>query len=265
MALAAAAPGGRMIRWVFLDIGNVLWDEDPLTYFSFRRHVEAVRAVRPDLTFDALLAAREAKALAGSRWPVHEVTSAILNERRCVELWEETSRDARARFTALSPPIAGAIELIRGLAGRFRLGLIANQPRQCRGRLAELGLLECFEVTALAEEEGVFKPDPALFARALDRARALPAECLMVGDRLDDDVTPAAAIGMATAWVRWPDRLAKGWMPDDPDAHSYVRSLGRVARAVAARVGGVVPAITVDETRELAAAIDGYARVPNVS
>ncbi len=70
--------------------------------------------------------------------------------------------------------IPGATEVVERLARRYRLGLIANQGRECRGRLAELGLLGRFDVVALSEEVGRFKPDPALFEDALDRAGAPP-------------------------------------------------------------------------------------------
>ena len=71
-----------MLEWIFLDVGNVLLDEDPLTYLSFRRHAEAVLRAHPGSTFRDLLAACEARAAAGSRWPVSEVVSAFLDEPR---------------------------------------------------------------------------------------------------------------------------------------------------------------------------------------
>src|SRR5437868_3323302 len=193
-----------MVRWVFFDVGNVLLDEDPLTYRSFRRHVEAVRRVRLDRTYLDLLAEREACAVAGSRWPVHEVVSAYLDETRCAAVWEATAHEIRAAFAALSPPVVGAAALIDRLAAHHRLGLIANQGGECRAWLAALGWLDRFEVVAFSEELGVSKPDPALFRHALAIAGVAPAQTLMVGDRLDNDIAPAAALGMATAWVRWP-------------------------------------------------------------
>lgn len=218
-----------MIRWVFLDVGNVLLDEDCLSYFVFRRHVEAIRRVRPDLTFGALLARREARARSGSRWPVFDVASEFLGPRRVAEVWESIGREVRASFGALTPPIVGAAALLDRLSRRYRLGLIANQPREGRTRLAELGWLDRFEVVALSEDEGFAKPDERLFRLALERAGADPSEALMIGDRLDNDIAPAAALGMATALVRWPVRSEKGWAPTEADGRDYLRSLERLA------------------------------------
>jgi 5'-nucleotidase len=246
-------------RWVFLDVGDVLLDEDPLTYRSFRRHVEAVQRVRPDLTFRELLAAREARAAAGSRWPVYEVVSAVLDEAACAAAWASAEREVRAEFAALSPLIDGADALVERLARRYWLGLIANQGPECRARLAALGLFDHFTVVALSEERGLFKPDPGLFRWAIERAGASPSRCVMVGDRLDNDVAPARALGLATIWVRWPRRAAKGWRPDDPEALAYRDSLERSSAPASAPGSHVRPSLAIDTIGELDAALDGLA------
>jgi HAD superfamily hydrolase (TIGR01509 family) len=234
-------------RWVFLDVGNVLLDEDPLTYRVFRRHVEAVQRVRPEMTFQELLAAREARAAAGSRWPVHEVISAFLDEAECAEVWGAVEREVRAEHSMLSPLIPGADALVARLSRHYRLGVIANQGPECRAWLATLGLLEHFAVIALSEERGLFKPDLELFRWAIERAGASPSDCVMVGDRLDNDIAPAQAVGMATVWVRWPRRAAKGWRTDDPDALAYRDALERSS----APASLVRPGLTIETIVEL--------------
>ena len=46
------------------------------------------------------------------------------------------------------------------------------------------------------------KPDPRLFHLSLNRAGCPADEALMVGDRLDNDIAPAKAVGMQTVWIR---------------------------------------------------------------
>jgi HAD superfamily hydrolase (TIGR01509 family) len=244
-----------MIRWVFLDVGNILLDEDPLTFHVFSRHVEAIREARPEKTFELVLAEREARAEAGSAWPLHEVAAAYLGEDRCAEVWEAVDREVRARFAKLSPLIPGALSLVQELKARYRLGLIANQGPECRERLLDLGLWHHFEVTALGELEGVFKPDQALFRRALERAECRANECLMVGDRLDNDLAPAAALGMDTAWVTWPRRAEKGWNPRATFACAYLASLERIALRTAQRQGGPKPGLEVETISALLPAL----------
>ncbi len=47
-----------------------------------------------------------------------------------------------------------------------------------------------------AEEARVSKPDPAFFLGAMERSGARAATTVMVGDRMDNDVAPAVALGM---------------------------------------------------------------------
>lgn len=47
------------IRWVFLDVGNVLFNDDPLMAVVYRRMWEAIRRRRPAFSFSSLMAERE--------------------------------------------------------------------------------------------------------------------------------------------------------------------------------------------------------------
>ena len=149
-----------MIRWVLLDVGNVLLDEDPLTFVSFRRHTEAVRRVDPERSFLDLLAERERRAATGSRWPVFDVVSQFLDEAACTAVWEQTAAEVRARYTELSPVIPGAPAMVQRLAERYKLGLIANQAHECRQALMAHGLLDRFEVVAFSDDLGNRSPIP---------------------------------------------------------------------------------------------------------
>ena len=79
--------------------------------------------------------------------------------------------------------------------------LAGNQPAQRRDELERLDL-PCDRI-ATSADFGVEKPDPDFFDAVLDLARAAdPARVLYVGDRVDNDVLPAAAAGLRTCWLR---------------------------------------------------------------
>lgn len=86
-------------------------------------------------------------------------------------------------------------------AAGFRVIIAGNQPAQ---RSAELRALQLGVTEIVTSEElGVEKPDPAFFAAVCQRAGAPdPSRLLYVGDRVDRDVLPAAAFGMATCWLQ---------------------------------------------------------------
>ena len=85
---------------------------------------------------------------------------------------------------------------------RRDLGVIANQAKGLKARLGDWGVLPYFSVVASSWEAGFAKPDPALFRYALSLAACVPEEAVMIGDRLDNDIFPAKALGMKTVWLR---------------------------------------------------------------
>lgn len=84
----------------------------------------------------------------------------------------------------------------------YHLGVIANQQPGLAKRLEEWGLGQLFEVIASSAEIGYAKPSREIFEKALAMADCTPQESVMVGDRLDNDILPAKAIGMKTVWLR---------------------------------------------------------------
>jgi FMN phosphatase YigB (HAD superfamily) len=83
----------------------------------------------------------------------------------------------------------------------YRLAIIANQPARRTADLRALGIDA--EVIAMSEELGVHKPDAGFFRRSLELMGGPdPTDVAYVGDRLDNDVRPAAAAGMRAVWLR---------------------------------------------------------------
>ncbi|HPR40347.1 MAG TPA: HAD family hydrolase, partial [Oscillospiraceae bacterium] len=99
-------------------------------------------------------------------------------------------------------PYPGAADLLAALAGRYRLGIVANQAAGTEDRLRNWGLRDYFEIVCSSAELGVSKPDLLIFETALEQANAVPESCFMIGDRLDNDIAPAKKLGMGTVWIR---------------------------------------------------------------
>ncbi len=97
----------------------------------------------------------------------------------------------------------GIADLLAQLVARgLRLGLAANQPAHVLERLDALGLGHFFQHREVSGIHGYSKPDARLFLRACADLGVAPAECLMVGDRVDNDIVPAKALGMRTVLFR---------------------------------------------------------------
>lgn len=88
------------------------------------------------------------------------------------------------------------------LSQKYKIGIIANQVLGTEGRLAQMGILKYIDLIVASAEAGVSKPDLEIFKIALDRAMCKPEQAVMIGDRLDNDISPAKQLGMKTVWIR---------------------------------------------------------------
>jgi HAD superfamily hydrolase (TIGR01662 family) len=80
------------------------------------------------------------------------------------------------------------------------VGIAGNQTVRAGAILRSLDL-PC-DMVATSDDWGVSKPDPSFFEALSKKTSFSPEETLYVGDRLDNDIRPAAAMGFKTALIR---------------------------------------------------------------
>lgn len=94
-----------------------------------------------------------------------------------------------------------AIPTLRALkAAGYGVGIVANQPEGVVEQLEAMDLE--IDVIASAASLGVAKPDPRFFHHIVDLCGVPAREIVYVGDRLDNDILPAQAIGMRAVFIR---------------------------------------------------------------
>jgi putative hydrolase of the HAD superfamily len=135
----------------------------------------------------------------------------------------------------LRPEIDG---LLRRLHGRgVPLGIVANQPAAARERLQRAGIGELFAYQGLSALTGWRKPDPRAFQAAAEALAVPAAACIMVGDRIDNDIVPAKALGIAA--IRFKTGRHRRQMPrsaaEMPDAE--VTDVRELEAAITALLG----------------------------
>ena len=179
-----------MDRWVVLDVGETLIDESRI--WTIWADVLGI----PRLTFMAVLGAAIQRGGQYGR---------IFDEFGIDEAsWRSRVPEVEKRYGGfqeqdLYPDARRAVDGLKGLG--YRVGLVANQPASRTTELRALGFEA--ELIAMSDEMGVHKPNPAFFARVLEMAgNPQPAQLAYAGDRVDNDVIPAAAAGMRAIWVR---------------------------------------------------------------
>ncbi len=109
----------------------------------------------------------------------------------------------RAMLASLSfSPYPDAVPALRELRGRGeRLVICSNWDRSLPDWLAGSGLLELVDGVVTSADAGSAKPDPGIFARALELAGASAGSSVHVGDSPDKDVEGARRAGIRPVLV----------------------------------------------------------------
>jgi HAD superfamily hydrolase (TIGR01509 family) len=131
-------------------------------------------------------------------------------------------------------PLPGAIELLKEIRALGMRNVIASNTywRDAESYWQDfrlLGMADCVDAIVTSVDAGHLKPHPAVFEMAMRVAKSPPERCVVIGNREENDIEPALALGMRTILV----------YPDDPRpassrAHAVVPDLWECARALKA-------------------------------
>ena len=125
----------------------------------------------------------------------------------------------------LYPDAVPCLRTLRALG--YTVGIAGNQPEDAEQAIKDMGLQ--VDLVASSERWGVAKPDPAFFSKLIETARVSPSAIALVGDRLDNDVLPALACGMAGILIkRGPWGRLHATLPDHVRASAVIESLAEL-------------------------------------
>jgi putative hydrolase of the HAD superfamily len=185
----------RGTRAVLLDaLGTLVELEPPWTHLAAALAIDPdehlVGAVRAEMAYyrDHSDEGRDAASLADLRARCASVLSRKLGR----EVPVQTMMDA-IRFRAF-PDAAPALAELRGLG--LRLVCVSNWDASLPDVLARCGLDGGLDGVVTSAGAGARKPDPAIFAPALELARCSAAEAVYVGDTPAEDLAAAHAAGI---------------------------------------------------------------------
>ena len=191
-------------RFIFFDIGQTLVDEwnfieyvdgiflDTLNGFGSRIDIRNYRAIRDNVIRSRKIGNGDIQEV------IIEVCKLISQpgyDRIIAKKLEPEIRKARRRLFRL---FDDTIHTISILSRKYDLGIIANQSEDILDLLKHSNMNRFFKVNVISSEVKMKKPDLKIFLLALDLAACKPADCVMVGDRLDTDIYPANKLGMKT-------------------------------------------------------------------
>ncbi len=222
----------REVKTVLFDLDDTLHD-DTLAFTSAAEEVAREVAAEHDIDALALKDAYVAEAegfwqrltgdqvrtkmsqLRTTMWN-NALTSLGLHDAALAERTAVNYNAYRQKYFSLFP---GALDLLRDLKSRGkRLGLLTNGVSEThREKIALLQITQYFDAIFLADEVGMVKPDPLLFAHACQKLESAPSQSAMVGDRYDRDIAGALEAGLYTVWVNVRNESVPSGSPP-PDA-----------------------------------------------
>jgi FMN phosphatase YigB (HAD superfamily) len=243
----------KALEVALIDVGGTLWPNSwPFRMTDRAGRHERVAAAMPLLeaaVIDSLVAdlvessrvGDEARAISTETTrtiPAAEILIAASLERQGLDAdAAAVNRIRRAMALPVADrmkPLPGAIELLVEIRALGLKSIIASNTywRDAESYWEDfrlLGMAGHVDAIVTSVDAGHLKPHPAVFEMAM-RVAGCPAErCVVIGNREENDVEPALALGMRTILV----------YPDDPQpassrAHAVVPDLWECARALKA-------------------------------
>jgi len=107
--------------------------------------------------------------------------------------------DFRERYHADESIDRGVLSLIRQLHGRYKLAVLSNSPPGLAQWLSDWGILDLFNVVYCSGDEGMVKPQPAVYNSTLIRLGISPHEAVFIDDTIGH-VKAANSLGINGIW-----------------------------------------------------------------
>ena len=116
--------------------------------------------------------------------------------------------------------LAASVGILRGLAPRYRLGIVSNFYGNLETVCHNTSIRSRFGVVVDSVRAGFSKPDPRIFMRALDGLGVAPRDATFVGDSAARDMAGARALGMRHIWLIAEPPPGEPCCPGDAMIHS---------------------------------------------
>ena len=199
------------IRAVLFDVGGPINTEvtaERLIDETIRAELEAEGIDVSDAKYEAAnawavdsFAPRTYEAIIWKLADGREDVARRLTDRFRANFWQRVGERAPGHDLFEERP--GIRELLGDLQNRgLLLGIVANQGAGTLPKLEAHGLAHFFEHMGMTGLTGLVKPDVRVFVGAADALGVESEGCVVVGDRVDNDIFPAKSVGMKAILFR---------------------------------------------------------------
>ena len=245
----------RTPRAVLFDLDATLFDQPGALRRGILAHAAALGAPYDTATDDEIVAAwLEAERLHYERYLTGELDYAGQRRARAREFaarfgappldddeaalaWFLRYYEAYQATWRVYDDVHAALDALEASLPGIRFGIITNGELELqRRKLEAIGASERMLHVVASGELGVAKPDPRIFAHAVERFGLAADEVVYVGDRILVDALGAAAAGLIGVWI---DREGTGWAEYEAEAQAAgihrISSLAELPELLTAR------------------------------
>lgn len=199
----------NVVTDIFFDLDHTLWDFERNSALAFQKILsensvgvglnDFLKAYVP-INFEFWRLYREGKITKGElRFQRLKITFDKLGHSISNELIDVLSDQYIAHLPSYNHLFPNALEVLDYLKPKYKLHIITNGFQEVQHRkLHGSNIFDYFGHIINSEMAGVKKPDPIIFKLALDRAKVLPQNSLMIGDSLEADILGAKSVGLHT-------------------------------------------------------------------
>jgi HAD superfamily hydrolase (TIGR01509 family) len=186
-----------VIQAVVFDLDGVLVDSEPVWERVRRRYVEEHGGRWQADTQSRLM------GMSTGEWARY-LSDELGVDRPADVVADEVVAEMARRYDEDLPLMPGAVDAVRRMAAKWRLGLASSSPASLIDRVLEdAGLSGAFEVALSTEDVARGKPEPDVYLAVAQRLRLAPGLCAAVEDS-SNGLRSAAAAGMAVVAVPHP-------------------------------------------------------------
>ncbi len=202
------------IKHVFFDLDHTLWDFDKNSALTFEK---IFRLNNISVPIEDFIKHYEPINLAYWRLYRHNnIDKASLRYGRLKdsfdaldvevsdELMHKLSEDYITHLSTFNHLFTNTIEILDYLQKKYTLHIITNGFHEVQEKKMRYSkIFHYFRTITDSEMVGVKKPNPKIFEFALNKAKALPNESIMIGDSLEADTLGALEYGLHAIWFNY--------------------------------------------------------------
>lgn len=196
-----------MIKAVLFDLDGTLLDRDESVKKFIECQYDRLNTVVGHIPRETYIKRFIELDQRGYVWK-DKVYQQLVEEFQIETTWEDLLQDYIAEFKnhcVSFPNLINTLEILKSL--NLRLGMITNGRGQFQlDNIKALGIEKYFDTILISEWEGIKKPDPEIFKRALKQLEVPPHKSVFVGDHPENDVKAAQNVGMKGIWkkdIQW--------------------------------------------------------------